>query len=186
MCAAWRLNMTSPVRYCCQNRGMRADRLLALMLLLRSRGRLSAATLARELEVSTRTVLRDVEALSSAGVPIYAERGRAGGFALLPGFTTDLTGLTPDEAVALLTSPARGTTDALGFGAAFSSAIRKVVATMPETSRARAEGAAERRHVAARGWMREPAPVERLEVVQRAVFAGHRLRLCYASSARPG
>ena len=92
---------------------MRADRLLALMLLLRSRGRLSAATLARELEVSTRTVLRDVEALSSAGVPIYAERGRAGGFALLPGFTTDLTGLTPDEALALLTAGSRSDAAAL-------------------------------------------------------------------------
>jgi predicted DNA-binding transcriptional regulator YafY len=165
---------------------VRADRLLSLLLLLRSRGRVTAPVLARELEVSTRTVLRDIEALSAAGIPVYAERGRAGGFALLPGFSTDLTGLTPDEAVALLTSPARCTTDALGLGAAFSSAIRKVVATMPETSRTRAEGAAERLHVSRRGWMREPAPVERLEVVQRAVFAGHRLRLCYASSARPG
>jgi predicted DNA-binding transcriptional regulator YafY len=169
-----------------QSSPVRADRLLSLLLLLRSRGRVTAPVLARELEVSTRTVLRDIEALSSAGIPVYAERGRAGGFALLPGFSTDLTGLTPDEAVALLTSPARGTTDALGLGPAFSSAIRKVVATMPETSRTRAEGAVERLHVSRRGWMREPAPVERLEVVQRAVFAGHRLRLYYASTARPG
>ena len=120
--------MTSSVRYCCQNRGMRADRLLALMLLLRSRGRLSAATLARELEVSTRTVLRDVEALSSAGVPVYAERGRAGGFALLPGFTTDLTGLTPDEALALLTAGSRSDAAALGLAPALASAMRKVLA----------------------------------------------------------
>ncbi|MET1074232.1 MAG: HTH domain-containing protein, partial [Umezawaea sp.] len=75
---------------------MRADRLLSLVLLLRNRGRMTAAQLARELEVSARTVLRDVEALSTAGIPVYAERGRDGGFALLPGFTTDLTGLTHD------------------------------------------------------------------------------------------
>jgi predicted DNA-binding transcriptional regulator YafY len=164
---------------------MRADRLLSLLLLLRSRGRMTAPALASELEVSTRTVLRDIEALSASGIPVYAERGRAGGFALLPGFSTDLTGLTPDEAVALLTSPARCTSDALGLGAAFSSAMRKVVATMPEGSRTRAEGAAERLFVSRRGWLREPAPVERLELVQRAVFAGRRLRLLYASGSAP-
>ena len=70
---------------------MRADRLVSLMLLIRQRGQLSAAVLARELEVSTRTVLRDIEALSAAGMPVYAERGRHCGFAMLPGFRTDLT-----------------------------------------------------------------------------------------------
>jgi predicted DNA-binding transcriptional regulator YafY len=88
--------------------------------------------------------------------------------------------------VALLTSSARGTSEALGLRSAFSSAIRKVVATMPEPSRAHAEGAAERVFVSRRGWLREPPPVERLEVVQRAVFAGRRLRIRYASGERAG
>ncbi|MCO1655052.1 helix-turn-helix transcriptional regulator [Pseudonocardia humida] len=166
---------------------MRADRLLSLVLLLRHRGLMTAAALADELEVSTRTVLRDVEALSSAGIPVYAERGRHGGFALLPGFTTDLTGLTPDEAVALLTSPGRATSDALGMGAAFSSAIRKVVAALPETSRAKADAAAGRVLVRRGGWLRDPAaPDPRLAAVQRAVLAGTRLRIHYAGGSRPG
>jgi predicted DNA-binding transcriptional regulator YafY len=157
---------------------VRADRLLSLTLLLRHRGRQTAAQLAAELEVSERTVLRDVEALSAAGIPVYTERGRHGGIALLPGFSTDLTGLTTDEAVALLTT-AR---DVLGRGQAFSSAIRKLVAALPEASRTAATGAADRVLVGRPGWLREvpesaPAPVE----VQRAVFAGRRLRIRYAS-----
>jgi predicted DNA-binding transcriptional regulator YafY len=164
---------------------MRADRLLSLVLLLRHRGRMTAPALAAELEVSTRTVLRDVEALSAAGIPVYAERGRAGGFALLPGFSTDLTGLTHDEAVALLTAPSRATSDALGMGSAFSSAIRKVVAAMPESSRTVAEDAAERVLVRRGGWLRDPEPEERVAAVQRAVFAGHRLRIRYTSRHDP-
>jgi predicted DNA-binding transcriptional regulator YafY len=170
--------------YLCQSSGMRADRLLSLVLLLRHRGRMTAPAIARELEVSTRTVLRDVEALSAAGIPVYAERGRHGGFALLPGFSTDLTGLTPDEAVALLTSPSRATSDALGLSEAFSSAIRKVVAALPEGSREAATGATERVLVRRGGFLRDaPAPpaVDALHSVQRAVFTGHRLRIRYTS-----
>src|SRR3954451_18142325 len=102
---------------------MRADRLVSLVLLLRQHGRLSAAALARELEVSTRTVLRDIEALSSAGVPVYAERGRHGGFALLPGFQTELTGLNHDEALALVVAGSRRSAQAFGLGSARPSAI---------------------------------------------------------------
>src|SRR4051812_10367545 len=96
---------------------------------------MTATQLARELEVSSRTVMRDVEALSAAGIPVYAERGRDGGFALLPGFTTDLTGLTHDEALALLTAQSRATPEALGLGPAFAAAVRKVIAAMPDSAR---------------------------------------------------
>lgn len=160
--------------------GVRADRLLSLVFLLRRRGRLTATEIARELEVSTRTVLRDVEALSAAGFPVYAERGRAGGFALLPGFTTDLTGLTHDEALALLTAQSRATPDALGLGPAFAAAVRKVVAAMPESARRTATDAADR--VLVRPDRRDGAAVDaHLAAVRRAVFAGRRVRLRYRS-----
>ncbi|TCK20075.1 helix-turn-helix transcriptional regulator [Pseudonocardia endophytica] len=162
---------------------MRADRLLSLVLLLRHRGRMTAAAIAAELEVSERTVLRDVDALSTAGIPVYAERGRAGGFALLPGFSTDLTGLTPGEAVALLTSGAASTPGALGLGSEFSSAIRKVVAALPERARQDATGAAERVLVRRGGWLVDPQQEtgDALGAVQNAVFAGRRLRIRYRS-----
>ncbi|MFP5019531.1 helix-turn-helix transcriptional regulator [Pseudonocardia phyllosphaerae] len=164
---------------------MRADRLLSLVLLLRHRGRTTAAALAAELEVSARTVLRDVDALSAAGVPVYAERGRHGGIALLPGFSTDLTGLTTGEAVALLTSGTAATSGALGLGTEFSSAMRKVVAAMPEAARSTATGAADRVLVRRGGLLRDPSDDDGhavLAAVQQAVFGGRRLRMRY----RPG
>ncbi len=165
---------------------MRADRLLSLVLLLRHRGRMTASAIAAELEVSERTVLRDVDALSTAGIPVYAERGRTGGFALLPGFSTDLTGLTPGEAVALLTSGAASTPGALGLGSEFSSAIRKVVAALPERARQDATGAAERVLVRRGGWLADPGHESRdaLAAVQNAVFAGRRLRIRYTSGGQ--
>lgn len=166
---------------------MRADRLLSLVLLLQHRGRMSAASLARELEVSTRTVLRDIDALSTAGIPVYAERGRRGGFALLAGFTTDLTGLTSDEALALLVA---GRGNAAGMAPALSSAMRKVVAALPPAQRSTATRDAGRILVRSEGFApsrdvpsHDAAGVdgERLAAVRRAVFAGHRLRIRYAA-----
>lgn len=166
---------------------MRADRLLSLLFLLRRRGRLTAGQLAAELEVSVRTVLRDVEALSAAGVPVYCERGRTGGVVLLPGWTTDLTGLTSAEALALATAGSRATSQALGMGPALSSAMRKLVAGMPAAQRASAERGAERVLVTTSGWLGDPEPEDQLPVVQRAVFGDRRLRLRYAGrGGRPG
>jgi predicted DNA-binding transcriptional regulator YafY len=167
---------------------MRADRLVSLVLLLRQRGRLSATALARELEVSTRTVLRDIEALSAAGVPVYAERGRHGGFALLPGFQTELTGLNHDEALALLVAGSRRGAQAFGLGMALASAMRKVVDALPENQRATAAGAVQRllidpdTDLLARRTVAEEVRDTVVAAVRRAVFAGHRLRIHYAAA----
>lgn len=166
---------------------MRADRLVSLVLLLRQRGQLSATTLARELGVSTRTVLRDIEALSAAGVPVYAERGRLGGFALLPGFQTELTGLNHDEALALLIAGSRRGAQAFGLGSALASAMLKVVDALPESHRDTAAGVAERllidpeTDLLARRVAAEEVPDKIVAEVRRAVFAGRKLRIHYAA-----
>ncbi|HLU27880.1 MAG TPA: WYL domain-containing protein [Glycomyces sp.] len=169
---------------------MRADRLVSLVLLLRQRGRLTAETLARELEVSTRTVLRDIEALSAAGVPVYAERGRHGGFALLPGFRTELTGLNHEEALALLAAGSVRGEQVFGLGSALASAMRKVVDALPEDRRAAASDAARRFLVEpeidllSRRSDAEEVPGAVVAEVRSAVLAGRRLRLHYAAAGR--
>ncbi|SDO98201.1 Predicted DNA-binding transcriptional regulator YafY, contains an HTH and WYL domains [Streptomyces sp. cf386] len=169
---------------------MRADRLVSLVLLLRQRGRLTADTLARELEVSTRTVLRDIEALSAAGVPVYAERGRHGGFALLPGFQTELTGLNHDEALALLTAGSGRGEQVFGLGSALASAMRKVVDALPESHRASASDAAQRflvdpdTDLLSRRLVMDEVPDTTMIEVRRAVLAGHKLRIHYAATGR--
>jgi predicted DNA-binding transcriptional regulator YafY len=167
---------------------MRADRLVSLVLLLRQRGRLTAEALAAELEVSTRTVLRDIEALSAAGVPVYAERGRHGGFALLPGFRTELTGLNHDETLALLTS---GSGQLFGLGPALASALRKVVDALPEGHRATAHDATQRFLVEPEAdLLSRRSPGEKISdhtmiEVRRAVLAGRKLRIHYAAADQP-
>ncbi|MFE6225015.1 MULTISPECIES: WYL domain-containing protein [unclassified Streptomyces] len=166
---------------------MRADRLVSLVLLLRRHGRMTAGALARELEVSTRTVLRDIEALSAAGVPVYAERGRHGGFALLPGFRTELTGLNHEEALALLTAGTGRAERAFGLGSALASAMRKVIDALPETHQATASDAARRflvepeTDLLARRTVAEEVPGGTMGAVRRAVLAGRKLRLRYAA-----
>ncbi|WP_424185390.1 helix-turn-helix transcriptional regulator [Actinokineospora sp. G85] len=169
---------------------MRADRLVSLVLLLRRHSRLSAGALARELEVSTRTVLRDIEALSAAGVPVYAERGRNGGFALLPGFRTELAGLTHDEALALLVLGSRPGAQSFGLGPALASGMRKVVDALPEAHRATAADAVQRLLIAetdllTRRLVAEEAPEDVVSEVRRAVFAGRKLRIHYAAADQP-
>ncbi|MFJ4525030.1 helix-turn-helix transcriptional regulator [Streptomyces sp. NPDC088810] len=161
---------------------MKSDRLLSILLLLQTRGRVPAPELADRLEVSVRTVYRDVEALSAAGVPVYAERGRHGGIALLPGFRTDVTGLTADESRALFVLAAQGAHAALGLDAALGSALRKVMAALPAPHRPAAEVTSRRVLVDATRWMSGPRPAVDLDVLQDAVFSDRRLRLRYRHS----
>ncbi len=138
---------------------------------------MSASQLAAELEVSERTVLRDIEALSTSGFPVYAERGRHGGFELLPGSTTGLTGLTVQEATALLSGEV---SVSLGMSPAFTSALRKVTASLPDAQRRAATDVAARVLVRPEGWLRDSTKDEHLTVVQESVFEGRRLRIEYA------
>ncbi|KOU76995.1 DeoR faimly transcriptional regulator [Streptomyces sp. MMG1533] len=161
---------------------VKSDRLLSILLLLQTRGRVPAPELADRLEVSVRTIYRDVEALSASGVPVYAERGRHGGIELLAGFRTDVTGLTADESRALFILAAQGAHAALGLDAALGSALRKVMAALPAPHRPAAEVASRRILVDATRWKGGPRQAVDLEALQDAVFADRRLRLRYRHS----
>ena len=161
---------------------MKSDRLLSILLLLQTRGLVPATELAERLEVSVRTIYRDIEALSASGVPVYAERGRHGGIALLPGFRTDVTGLTADEARALFVLAAEGAHAALGLDEALGSALRKVMAALPEPHRPAAELTSRRILVDPVRWMSGPQPAVDVAELHDAVFADRRLRLDYRHS----
>nr|BFD82565.1 YafY family protein [Streptomyces sp. Xyl84] len=158
---------------------MKSDRLLSILLLLQTRGRVPAHELAGRLEVSVRTIYRDVESLSAAGVPVYAERGRYGGIELLAGFRTDVTGLTADESRALFVLAAQGAHAALGLDSALGSALRKVMAALPAPHRPAAEEVSRRILVDATRWRSGPHRAVDLGVLQDAVFTDRRLRLRY-------
>ena len=158
---------------------MRASRLVNLLLLLQTRGQLTAAELAAELEVSERTIHRDVEALAAAGVPIYAERGPHGGFRLVEGYRTRLTGLTTEEAEALFLSGLPGPAAELGLGTVVAAARLKVLAALPTELRSRASRILARFHLDAPSWFRRPDDVPYLAALAEAVWEDRRLRIGY-------
>lgn len=158
------------------------------MQLLRRHGRLSAAELARRLEVTKRTVLRDMEALSTAGIPVYAERGRAGGFALLDGFEPDVEQLTSDEARALFLAGGSGTADALGLGSSYGRALEKLAVGLPDDEHRRVAHLQDRIVLDGGSWLHDPRDHDSFDVVQSAVLHDERLRIRYQSmqADRPG
>src|SRR5258706_8893600 len=158
---------------------MRASRLVSLLLLLQSRGGQTAAELARELEVSVRTIHRDVDALSASGVPIYADRGPHGGIRLVDGYRTRLTGMTADEAEALFLSGLPGPAAELGLGTVVAAARLKVLAALPVELRARASRLVERFHLDAAAWYHADEPVPLLGPLSEAVWESQRIQIGY-------
>lgn len=159
---------------------MRADRLVAALLLLQARGRVTAAELAEELEVSVKTARRDLEALSAAGLPVYAQPGRGGGWRLLGGGRTDLSGLNAAETRALFLLAGPRTR----LAPEAKSALRKLVRALPEPFREPATAAAEAVVLDPAGWgAASPPAVPHLELLQRAVVERAQVRLRYARSS---
>ncbi|MBQ0904028.1 YafY family protein [Micromonospora sp. U21] len=163
---------------------MRASRLISLLLLLQARGSMTAGELARELEVSERTVYRDVLALSAAGVPVYADRGRAGGYRLLGGYRTRLTGLTRDEAEALFLAGLPGPAGDMGLADAVAAAELKVLAALPPALRDAPARAGQRFHLDVPGWFRETGPPPWLTELARAVWRDRVVQLRYRRGDR--
>src|SRR5579863_122106 len=158
---------------------MRADRLLVLLLLLQTRERVTAQSLAKRLEVSERTIYRDLVALSMAGVPVYAERGPGGGWSLLEDYRTNLNRLTEAEINTLFMSGAAGPLKDLGLGKAREDALLKLLAALPSVYRRHAELARQRIHLDAAGWFQQEEPVPLLPLLQEATWNDRRLRLTY-------
>ncbi|MFJ9692577.1 helix-turn-helix transcriptional regulator [Kitasatospora sp. NPDC101183] len=158
---------------------MRASRLVSLLLLLQDRGRMSARQLAGELEVSVRTVYRDVEALAAAGVPLYGQAGHAGGYRLVDGYRTRLTGLTAEEARAAFLAALPGAAEQLGLGPALAAARLKLLAALPAASREHAALLQERFLLDAPGWYAPADSVPHLGAVARAVWGRRALVLRY-------
>lgn len=158
---------------------LRADRLISILLLLQNHGRLTTRELAARLEVSERTIHRDMEALSASGIPVYAERGTSGGWVLSEGYRTDLTGMKPEEMQALLLAHSSSLLGDLGLGGVFEHAFQKMLAAFPERLRGEAERVRQRIHIDGAGWHQSADRLPDLPTIQEAVWQDRMLRFDY-------
>jgi len=163
---------------------VRASRLVSLLLLLQTRGQLTAAEIGERLEVSERTVHRDVASLYAAGVPVEAVRGPAGGYRLAGGYRTRLTGLTGDEAEALFAAGMPGPAAELGLGHELAAARLKLLAALPAELQERASRASRLFHLDTRGWFRAEDRVPHLPELSAAVWRGTRVKMRYREGAK--
>ncbi len=163
---------------------MRASRLLTILLTLQLRGRSTAQALADRLEVSRRTIYRDVDELTAAGVPIYAERGSSGGFMLLDGFRTGLTALTSDESEALMLAGVPAAAADLGLGGQAGSAWLKLLSALPDAGREGADRMSSRFHLDVVDWYRRRATPGSLRTVAAGVWADRMVEFRYESWRR--
>jgi predicted DNA-binding transcriptional regulator YafY len=164
---------------------VKSARLVSILLLLQTRGRMTAAQLAEELEVSVRTVYRDIESLHAAGVPLYGDAGHAGGYRLLDGYRTRLTGLTTDEAEALFLAGAPGPAAELGLGSVLAAAQLKVRAALPQELRGHADRISGRFHLDAPGWYADAEETPYLPAVADAVWNSRVLHILYRRWREP-
>ena len=164
---------------------MKASRLLSILMLLQAHGRMTAPALAQALEVSARTILRDIDQLSAAGVPLWGEPGRFGGFQLREGWSTTLTGMTEPESQALLLAGLPGAATDLGLGAAAASARLKMVASLPAEWREQAERVGTRLHIDPVDWYRSSETPAHLRAVAEAVWNARRVAVRYESWRGP-
>src|ERR1700722_7649145 len=164
---------------------MRASRLVSILLLLQSRGRMTAAQLAAELEGSVRTVYRDVESMHEAGIPLYGDAGHDGGYQLLDGYRPRLTGLPPAEAEALFLSGLPGPAAELGLGGVLAAATLKLRAPLPASIRDSADRVSERFYLDAPGWYRPELKVPCLAEVASAVWERQVIRMRYSRWKAP-
>lgn len=158
---------------------MRGDRLISILLLLQSYGQMTAKNLAEKLEVSERTIYRDMEALSQAGIPVYADRGKNGGWSLLNGYQTDLTGLKEAEIQALFIPTSSQLLDDLGLTRISEDARNKLIASLPSIYRKNAKDVWSRIHIDTSSWRDTKENIASFEVLKAAIWENHKLDMVY-------
>lgn len=170
---------------CCTLGRVRASRLISIVLLLQARGRMTADALADALDVSVRTIYRDVGSLTAAGIPLVGEPGNDGGYRLLDGYRTRLTGLTADEAQSLFLTGVPSAAAALGLSDVATATQRKLLAAIPQSARVRAEHARQRVHVDLVPWGQAALEEPLLPDLHQAIWADRLIRVQYGTTGPP-